>query len=130
MTLQAVSRRDETVNVLGSGMETSLVDEAQAVDLVLAPGDVSIHHPNLIHGSEENRSSRWRRGLTIRYIPTSSLVVQRPGRTSPTPLLLRGQALPGINEYGPWPAFDPERHMLFRGYQSWTPPNQPKETSS
>jgi ectoine hydroxylase-related dioxygenase (phytanoyl-CoA dioxygenase family) len=130
MTLHAVSPRNDTINVLGSGMETSLVDESQAVDLVLAPGDVSIHHPNLIHGSEANRSSHWRRGLTIRYIPTSSRVVPRPGRPSPTPLLLRGEALPGINQYGPWPAFDPERHMWFRGSEAWAPPNQAKETSS
>ena len=34
------------------------------------PGDVSLHHPMIIHGSEANTSSRWRRGGTYQYIPT------------------------------------------------------------
>lgn len=122
MALQVVAARTEVDNVLGSGMDGALVDETLAVDIRLAPGDVSIHHPHLIHGSDENRSTRWRRGLTIRYIPTSSRVVPRPGRTAPTPLLLRGAPVQGVNEYGPWPTFVPQRHMPFRGSESWSPP--------
>ncbi len=38
------------------------------VDLELDAGDVSIHHPNIVHGSEPNTSDRRRAGLTIRYI--------------------------------------------------------------
>ena len=47
------------------------VDEAAAVDLVLQPGEMSLHHVKLIHGSNPNRSDDRRIGFAIRYIPTS-----------------------------------------------------------
>ncbi|MGH3440674.1 MAG: phytanoyl-CoA dioxygenase family protein [Nitriliruptorales bacterium] len=94
------------------------VDESGAVDLVLEPGDVSIHHPNIVHASDRNTSPSWRRGLTIRCIPTSTRITD-PDAASP--LLLRGAARPGVNEYLPWPAFDPERHMPFAGVEAWPP---------
>ncbi|MCW7763111.1 phytanoyl-CoA dioxygenase family protein [Photorhabdus luminescens] len=34
----------------------------------LKPGDVSLHNPNIIHGSEKNESTMWRRGFVIKYI--------------------------------------------------------------
>lgn len=117
--LQSVSERSDVANVLGSSMDDTLVDESAAVDLVLQPGDVSIHHPNTVHGSNANTSPNWRRGLTIRYIPTSTRVLAREGRTSPQPLLMRGQAVPGVNQYQPWPKYDPATHMPFRGCDSW-----------
>ncbi|MFA7431380.1 MAG: phytanoyl-CoA dioxygenase family protein [Rhodospirillaceae bacterium] len=40
---------------------------AQAVPLVLAPGDVSFHHCLTIHGSNENVAGRPRRMLTLQY---------------------------------------------------------------
>jgi ectoine hydroxylase-related dioxygenase (phytanoyl-CoA dioxygenase family) len=48
-------------------------DEAQAVDLELAPGQVSLHDVFLLHGSEANTSDRPRRGMTLRFMPTSSV---------------------------------------------------------
>lgn len=45
------------------------------VDIELLPGDISIHHPFLVHGSQANTSATRRCGLTIRYIPTSTRVV-------------------------------------------------------
>ena len=51
------------------------VDEQDAVAIELTPGDVSVHHPNIIHGSEANTSISWRRGLTIRYIPTTTRIL-------------------------------------------------------
>jgi ectoine hydroxylase-related dioxygenase (phytanoyl-CoA dioxygenase family) len=103
-------------NALGRSMDPALVDESQAVDVVLAAGDVSIHHPNLIHGSNPNTSARWRRGLTIRYIPTTTLI-DEPNR--PCCFLLRGQAVPGINAYRPFPTYAPETSIEFRGWQAW-----------
>jgi hypothetical protein len=44
------------------------VDQQEAVAIELSPGDVSVHHPNIVHGSDANRSTSWRRGLTIRYL--------------------------------------------------------------
>ncbi|MFP5369204.1 MAG: phytanoyl-CoA dioxygenase family protein, partial [Actinomycetes bacterium] len=54
------------------------VDEAAAVDVELRAGDVSAHHPALIHGSAPNRSARPRRALVARYHPPTTKVTQ-PG---------------------------------------------------
>lgn len=44
------------------------VDEAQAVDLVLERGQMSLHHMHLYHGSPPNRSDGRRCGFAIRYV--------------------------------------------------------------
>lgn len=117
LDLQTMQRRSDVENVLGSGMDASLVDEAEAVDVVLAPGDVSIHHPNIIHGSNANTSSRWRRGLTIRYIPATTRIVSK--KQWPSAFLLRGQAVPGVNQYHPWPRYQEGKHLPFRGCETF-----------
>ena len=46
-------------NLLSRGQEVAVeVDERDAVDVVLKPGEMSIHHVRLIHGSEPNRSDQ------------------------------------------------------------------------
>ncbi|MCB1500221.1 MAG: phytanoyl-CoA dioxygenase family protein [Bauldia sp.] len=45
------------------------VDDSQAVDMILAPGQMSLHHVLLIHGSAHNRTAGRRVGFAIRYIP-------------------------------------------------------------
>jgi len=114
LDLQELQQRDDVENVLSSGIDESHVCEADAVDLVLQAGDVSIHHPNVIHGSNENRSDQWRMGLTIRYIPTSTRIL-----TDLHSLLLRGEAIAGINEYLPDPVFVDGQHMPFRGDEAF-----------
>jgi non-haem Fe2+, alpha-ketoglutarate-dependent halogenase len=58
-------------NLLSRGQEIEVeVDGSKAVDLLLAPGEMSLHHVRLVHGSEPNRSGDRRIGLAIRYIPT------------------------------------------------------------
>src|SRR5580700_10256075 len=58
-------------NLLSRGQEIAVeVDGSQAVDLVLQPGEMSLHHVRLIHGSEPNPSARRRIGFAIRYLPT------------------------------------------------------------
>jgi hypothetical protein len=58
-------------NLLSRGQEIAVeVDGAHAVDLVLQPGEMSLHHVRLIHGSEPNPSARRRIGFAIRYLPT------------------------------------------------------------
>ncbi len=58
-------------NLLSRGQEIAVeVDGAKAVDLVLQPGEMSLHHVRLIHGSEPNPSDRRRIGFAIRYLPT------------------------------------------------------------
>lgn len=115
-SLTAVEERKDVENVLGSGLKEGTVDETKAKDVVLRAGDVSIHHPNLIHGSEANRSDTWRMGLTIRYIPTSTRIT-KPDAGSP--FLLRGNAVPGVNTYLPRPKYIRGEHMPFRGCESW-----------
>ncbi|HLJ56670.1 MAG TPA: phytanoyl-CoA dioxygenase family protein [Chthonomonadaceae bacterium] len=123
--LQEMKRRTDVASVLGSGMDESAVDETKAVDCVLKAGGVSVHHPNLIHGSNANRSPRRRCGLTIRYIPTTTRILLR-GRNDvtagrfPSAFLLRGETAPGVNDYNPRPAYAPETSMPFRGCDAWT----------
>jgi non-heme Fe2+,alpha-ketoglutarate-dependent halogenase len=71
-TLQ-VSHRDtfDKDNLLTRGQEIAVeVDEAKAVGVELAPGQASLHHVMLFHGSAPNRSDDRRIGFAIRYIPT------------------------------------------------------------
>lgn len=57
-------------NLLGRGEELAFeVDETEAVDLVLAPGEMSLHHPLVVHGSAPNEAGIRRVGFAIRYIP-------------------------------------------------------------
>jgi ectoine hydroxylase-related dioxygenase (phytanoyl-CoA dioxygenase family) len=58
---------------LNQELPTSAFDESQAVDLVLESGQISLHDVYLVHGSEANRSARPRRGMTLRYMPSTSL---------------------------------------------------------
>jgi ectoine hydroxylase-related dioxygenase (phytanoyl-CoA dioxygenase family) len=58
-------------NLLSRGQEIAVtVNEADAVDIELAPGEMSLHHVLLWHGSEPNRADHPRIGLAIRYVPT------------------------------------------------------------
>ena len=122
MDLQEMHATSGDQNVLGSAMEDDKVQEDKAVDLVLQPGDVSVHHPNIVHGSNANTSPTRRCGLTIRYIPASTrIVTEKP--TWPSAFLLRGQPLEGINNYLPWPPYVAGEHMPFRGSNVWPPAN-------
>lgn len=47
-------------------------DLSQAADLVLKAGQMSLHDVYLLHGSEPNFSPRPRRGMTLRFMPTTS----------------------------------------------------------
>ena len=56
-------------NLLSRGQEISVkVDENDAVDIVLKPGQLSFHHGRLFHASGPNRSDQDRVGLALRYI--------------------------------------------------------------
>jgi len=74
-------------NLLTRGQEVAVdVDESKAVTIELAPGEISLHHVRLVHGSPANPSNDRRIGFAIRYIPTS--VAQVAGRDSAS--LVRG----------------------------------------
>ena len=85
-------------NLLSRGQEVAVeVDPTKAVDLILKPGQMSLHHIKLVHGSEPNKSDDRRIGLAIRYIPTHV----RQTKLRDSALLVRG-----TDRYG---NFDPER---------------------
>ena len=74
-------------NLLTRGQEVAVaVDERAAVPLVLRPGEMSLHHVRLVHGSPPNPSGDRRIGFAIRYIPTH--IRQLEGEDSAT--LVRG----------------------------------------
>jgi hypothetical protein len=106
-TQQQLPHRDTFApdNLLSRGQEVSVsVDESRAVDIVLAPGQMSLHHVMLVHGSEPNSSGVRRIGFAIRYLPT--YVKQLTGvRDSAT--LVRGK-----DEYGHF-VLEPVPHADF-----------------
>jgi len=74
-------------NLLTRGQEIAVdVDESTAVTVELEPGEISLHHVRVVHGSPSNPSNDRRIGFAIRYIPTS--VAQIAGDDSAT--LVRG----------------------------------------
>lgn len=100
----------EVEHVLSSGLTDDEVDTSDAVDVVLEPGDVSVHHPGLLHGSNPNTSDMRRCGLTIRYIPTTTRITKNFG----SPFHFRGQVVEGVNEYLPRPKYIPGESYPFR----------------
>jgi len=76
-------------NMLSRGQEVAVqVDEAAAVDLVLQPGEMSLHHVKIVHGSYPNRSPRQRTGFAIRYI---SPAVRQMAGAEDSAMLVRGK---------------------------------------
>ena len=56
-------------NMLSRGQALAIgIDESQAVDLTLQPGQMSVHHPHLFHCSAPNRSGDRRIGLNVQYV--------------------------------------------------------------
>ena len=96
--------------VLNQRMADGTFDEALAVDLELAPGQMSMHDVYMIHGADANRSAQSRTGVALRYMPATSLFDRKlkpvDGKTgipvsfATRPLwLLRGQDRTGQNNF-------------------------------
>ena len=115
-------------NLLTRGQEVAVeVDASQAVAIELEPGEISLHHVRLVHGSPPNPSDDRRIGFAIRYIPTT--VAQVAGEDSAT--LVRGVDEHHHFELEPRPARDMDpaflelhrkiadrnAHILYRGTQ-------------
>ena len=91
-------------NLLSRGQEIEVeVDEAEAVDLVLRPGQMSLHHVRLIHGSAPNASRHSRIGYAIRYVPT---YVRQTVGAADSATLVRGRDEFGNFTPEPAPRFD------------------------
>jgi non-heme Fe2+,alpha-ketoglutarate-dependent halogenase len=108
-TLDQVPHRDTFAknNLLTRGQEIAAeVDASRAKRIALRPGEMSLHHVRLVHGSPPNASPDRRIGFAIRYIPTR--VRQLEGRDSAT--LVRGADRYGHFDHEPRPGrdMDPE----------------------
>jgi hypothetical protein len=85
-------------NLLTRGQEVAVeVNEKDAVDIELQPGEFSLHHVRIVHGSEPNRADYRRIGYAIRYLPT---YVKQIVGTRDSATLVRG-----VDDYH---HFDPE----------------------
>ena len=59
-------------NMVRSGLTIErAVDENEVVDIELNPGEISLHHVRIIHGSRPNHSMNKRIGFAVRYVATS-----------------------------------------------------------
>jgi ectoine hydroxylase-related dioxygenase (phytanoyl-CoA dioxygenase family) len=98
-------------NMLSRGQEIAVaVDESQAVDLVLRPGQFSLHHVGIVHGSGPNESTGPRIGLAVRYI--SPDVIQQ-GAQRDLAILARGR-----DRYGHFDLVEPPDRDLAYGESS------------
>ena len=70
---QSIRRHEDTFaedNILTRGQVVKDVDESKAVNLVLKPGEMSIHHGAVIHSSKPNKSKQRRIGFALQsYMP-------------------------------------------------------------
>jgi ectoine hydroxylase-related dioxygenase (phytanoyl-CoA dioxygenase family) len=95
--------------VLNLELDRDQFDEAQAVNVELEPGQMSLHDVRLIHGSLSNTSGQRRAALIMRYMPATShydrsLVKKRrdnsPFNIGDQPLwLMRGVDRSGRNDF-------------------------------
>jgi hypothetical protein len=95
-------------NMLSSGQVTDVdVSRFESVATSLEPGEASIHHAFLIHGSPPNTTKERRLGITFVYHPPS---LRQIGLTRTSALLVRGENRHGNfeSEQPPLSPDDPE----------------------
>jgi non-heme Fe2+,alpha-ketoglutarate-dependent halogenase len=104
-------------NLLTSGLEIQVrVEESEATDVVLRPGEMSLHDVNIVHGSNPNHSGISRVGFAIRYVAPHVIQASRHHQV----MLARGADRYGrFEEYANAPAEDFElaaaAHRRFSG---------------
>lgn len=96
---------------LNQELEPAEYDEKDACDIVLQAGQLSLHDVFLIHGSEPNNSPKPRRGMTLRFMPLTSVFDRdlarrqveemglKIGHQDRTLWLMRGQDRTGKNDF-------------------------------
>ena len=57
---------------LNQELQATEFDASKAVNMEMEAGQISLHDVYLVHGSEANRSEYSRRGMTLRFMPTTS----------------------------------------------------------
>jgi hypothetical protein len=93
------------------------VEERGIVHIELQPGDVSIHHPNLLHCSDPNTSAKRRCGLDMGYISTKTRT--HGNGVYLDPLLVRGTDADRLNSYRPFPTYQEGETIPFAGQEAW-----------
>jgi non-heme Fe2+,alpha-ketoglutarate-dependent halogenase len=97
-------------NLLSRGQEVAVdVDPGKAVTIELQPGEISLHHVRLVHGSAPNPSDDRRIGYAIRYIPTH---VEQIADKSDWATLVRGSDHFNHFRHEPRPAADLEPQFV------------------
>ncbi len=97
-------------NALTRGQEIAVeVDEERAIDIALKPGEMSLHHVLIVHGSKANTSEKSRIGIAVRYVAPE--VKQQGDR--PLAILARG-----IDDYGNFDLIEPPLSEAATGVQS------------
>ncbi len=95
---------------LAQVIDDGQVDLDLARDVVLEPGQISLHDVYLVHGSEANRSDRRRMGLVLRIMPATSFYNHDSGKikedagsphgySNRALFLLRGEDKSGRNDF-------------------------------
>ncbi len=90
-------------NLLMRGQTINDVDESRAVDVELKPGEFSIHHESVIHGSGPNGAAEPRIGLSIHYITPR---IRQTRLSHASAMLVRGEDRYGYWDPDPEPEFD------------------------
>ena len=102
-----VDHRDtfNDANLLTRGQEIAVeVDDSDAIDAQLQPGQMSLHHGRVFHASNPNTTDDRRIGLAIRYVSTR--MKQAPGGTM-SAMLVRGK-----DDYGHFNLTRPPRGLM------------------
>lgn len=74
----AHAKSPDAANLLYYGEQVAVADESRALDVVLRPGEMSLHHSTIVHGSNANTSNEPRVGFIIRYVTHRVSARQRP----------------------------------------------------
>ena len=74
----AHSTLQDGANLLRRGERVESVDESEAVDVLLEPGQMSLHQSTIIHGSKSNVSEEPRIGFIVRFVTNAIANRERP----------------------------------------------------
>ncbi|MCP5149226.1 MAG: phytanoyl-CoA dioxygenase family protein [Ectothiorhodospiraceae bacterium] len=103
LRLRHVETPDDAHNILFRKESIAeQVDESLAVDLVLRPGEMSVHDYSVVHGSNANASDDRRIGFAIAFVTPTT----RPRSRRDTAMLVRGREPTGWWDLEPRPKAD------------------------
>jgi ectoine hydroxylase-related dioxygenase (phytanoyl-CoA dioxygenase family) len=92
----------------------AVINEAEALDIVLQPGEMSLHHSTIIHGSRPNTSSEPRIGFIVRFVTDQIM-----SRAWPM-LRVRGKADCGHLNLAE-PRLGTDQHTAFEAWHEFSP---------